>query len=377
MTSLQQLGQAEDKVITNPPDKLNSIKIGDYIFEGCYCFDHTQNSRQTCMIFLKSTHYQTPSIENKFIVYQSLSELGLWRLFCPESQERIYKGKYDYIQQTMININLQVYLDNFFLTSEKSSIQFTKYYDEFITSQYDVKIYIDNMNRQVDVGKFIDRYRHIPKCGFLDRLSINLLSEISQELESKYRHSKPIIINKINKTINLDPLYTATLKGYIFSTELTKLDLSFRCILYFIRYTLEIPCIKTKKIPVEIQEQITDDIQSKIQVIKPINDVINYYAPIVIVNNDSISKYGTYEHYIIAGAYICKILDYDTQSPRESKPCSLSYNFIGEIYQTIFPYKNFKPEEIDQLVCEYESSNLIKYLKYKEKYFKLKNKLNK
>ena len=41
MALLQQLWPAEYKVITNPPNKLNSIQIGYYIFEGCYCFDHT------------------------------------------------------------------------------------------------------------------------------------------------------------------------------------------------------------------------------------------------------------------------------------------------------------------------------------------------
>ena len=360
-----------------------TIKIGEYTFICCYCFDHTQNNRQSSIIFLKSTHETTPTIENNFFVIQSLSEIGLWRLFYPENFDKIYKGNYDYIQQTMINVELQIYLDKYFSTARKSNRElFDTLYNEFILHKTNIKNHIDDSKRFNHSNQFIDYTKYPKNCGFLGSSSIDLLENFSQELESKYTNSTPKVINKINKTINLDLIYKANLNGYIFSTELTHKDSCSNYILYFIRYTLEIP----EKTVFDCLDNLNSqnlvegvDIVSKVKTIK----IVNYYAPIVLVKNDTISKYGTYENYIFAGAYICKILDYKKQSPLGTEQCSVSYNFIGEIYQSIFPYKNFTQKDIDQLISHYELSliktsfdyDFIKYLKYKEKYLKLKNKL--
>ena len=110
-----------------------SITIGDYNFNICYSFDFPQVSYNRNTIFLESNHLKYPEIKNKFIVYQSFSEIGLWRLYYfSDKTGMIYKGHTDYIQQTMINLNLQHHLDHYFMNSNKDcKDDFDKHFEEY------------------------------------------------------------------------------------------------------------------------------------------------------------------------------------------------------------------------------------------------------
>ena len=371
----------------------------DKSFRFCFCFDETQNEHKTRMIFLQST-IKSSGITTNFIVYQSLSEIGLWRLYYPvtdnkDEKVKFYKGEYDYVQQTMINIRLQFELDKYFYSESTKKSDETyfdmiyNYFNKYIfypisLTQYCIKYtmhsdgiinHIDNCDRTQIPGPFINEKYNF-KCGFLSSYPINLLNEFSAEIEKNYDYSETKAINKIIKNINLDIYTPAVLNGYVFSTKLKHKKNSFECILIFIRYNLKIECT------------ILDESEKMKLYSKNIHDIktINCYAPVVLIQNESITQYGTYENYILAGAYICKILDYSKQSPIGTPRCSVNYNFIGEMYQNIFPYKNFIPDEIEKLIQEYETFNehpqmnvdvsdpdvgLMKYLKYKMKYFKI------
>jgi hypothetical protein len=395
-----------------PTPYSTSIQIGKYLFECCYCFEHSQTHLQTAAIFLKSTLFdnqEDQKNERRFIVIQSLSQIGLWRLYYPlpkddqTHDDHIYKGMYDYIQQTMISIHLQIHLDNYFSRAEKSSrgIYEKKYYKYLVYSQ-GIRNHIDDTYRALIYQPIFDNTNYnSTRCGSL--YNPLLLNKLFSNMEENYKNNSTIVINKIEKTINLDPLYHATLNGYIFSSTLIhNTDPSFNCILYFIRYSLDIKYIYNDKVV------LTDSQRIEIEQISEFKGVKNYYAPIILIKSDTISKYGTYENYILSGSYICKILDYCKQSQHNAVKCSYNYKFIGDLYQNIFPYKNFIRGEIDKLIQEYETfkehpqmndvepdlepyvepyaepyeepdlepdAKLIKYLKYKMKYLKLQNKL--
>jgi len=219
-----------------------SIRIGNYIFNICYSFDYIHVSYGRNTIFLESILNSNPRIIKKFIVYQSLSEIGLWRLLCfinTRGQLGIYKGTIDYIQQTMINIHLQNHLDYYFTNSVKNnSVEFNKYFNDFDSFHEEVVSHIDDKKRSISIDPF-NKYVNY-ECGDLNKLeNIKEIEKLSIEIQSSYNYTQPILINSIDKTIDLDKDTQAKIKGDIFSTNLipkSDTTLSQKLILYYIKY---------------------------------------------------------------------------------------------------------------------------------------------
>lgn len=305
-----------------------SIVIENYNFNFCFNFDFTQVPYTRNTIFLESNHIDHPEIKNKFIVYQSLSEIGLWRLYYFNYKfNNIYKGREDYIQQTMINVKLQHYLDYFFKNYDKECNNiFSKYYNDYQISRPKILKHIDNQSRQIRISPFIDDIEN-HGCGNMNNLATVIrLAKLSGQIQSNYDYNQPTIINTIDKVIVLDyDLYNtkAVLNGIIYSTNLIdKKDTNNQLILYYIKYNLDIKSDNKKNGEIHVK---------------------NYYAPIILIKNDIITEYGTYQNYVLAGAYICKILDYNTlthnQCPKGTPNCSYNYGYIGDIYNIIYPYR--------------------------------------
>lgn len=67
---------------------------------------------------------------------------------------------------------------------------------------------------------------------------------------------------------------------------------------------------------------------------------INLPVFLTTEEGDKITKFGTYEKYILAGNYICKIFDYRTQCSNDLRGvCYNGYLLIGNRYDNIFPLK--------------------------------------
>ena len=72
---------------------------------------------------------------------------------------------------------------------------------------------------------------------------------------------------------------------------------------------------------------------------KPI--VVNdYYVPVALIpeGSDRIMKFGTYESYVPAGAFMCKLLEYISQCDPTLKRCSRNYAYVGGRYTGIQGY---------------------------------------
>ena len=229
----------------------------------------------------------------------------------------------------MINVKLQFYLDIFFNNYDKECNNiYINYCDIFLHSQSIIFEHIDKETRQIKISPFIDNILN-HKCGDMYELgTIARLIKLSGQIKNNYDYTKPKIINNINKVIDLDyKIYNtkATLNGVIYSTHLIEKNNCNQLTLYYIKYDL--------------------DITSDNKINKKIH-VNNYYAPIILIKNDSITEYGTYENYVLSGAYICKILEYNTltnkQCPKGTQNCSNNYGYIGEIYNILYPYNELK-----------------------------------
>jgi hypothetical protein len=332
------------------PQHVSHIIIDDYNFNICYCFDSMNSIYDRNTIFLESNHTSQPEIKKKFIVYQSLSEIGLWRLSYFNGRA-FYKGKNDYVQQTMINIYLQNHLDNYFMNSNKNSKEdFTNNLKDFDNFRSEILNHIDDIKRHIEIRPFFnDIIDH--ECGDLNNPdTIVRLKILSREIQNKYNYTIPKLINNVNKIINLDDETNAILEGDIYSTNLIpneKAELCNKLTLYFIKYNFE-----------------TKTTNSKNKII----NVKNYYAPITLVENDLISEFGLYKCYVPSGAYICKILDYNIPytryCPQGTINCSEVYGFIGDIYNDLFPY--------NEISCNFLLKDKQKYIKYKKKYMAIK-----
>jgi hypothetical protein len=89
------------------------ITIGNYSFELIMYYPYSYSRRG--LVHIRSMHIDSRK-EKTFYVYSSLSECGFWRL-CTADGKMLYKGNhridgYDYVQQTMINIKLQKFINN-------------------------------------------------------------------------------------------------------------------------------------------------------------------------------------------------------------------------------------------------------------------------
>ena len=95
------------------------------------------------------------------------------------------------------------------------------------------------------------------------------------------------------------------------------------------------------------------------------NEILEGCYGITLLPSNSpiyVNRYGLYDHFITAGYYIYKPLDYHRQCESQTRMCS-TYSYIGDLYNEIFPYSELCPR---RLLGGY-GSNKHKSNKYKSK----------
>lgn len=71
---------------------------------------------------LKIKSIDRTGIEKEFCVYRSNSEGGFWRFACADERHILFKGNYDYIQQTFIHLELQKFINENLIFVKKNTI---------------------------------------------------------------------------------------------------------------------------------------------------------------------------------------------------------------------------------------------------------------
>jgi hypothetical protein len=302
-------------------------KIDDYYFR--ILNKNEQHSRSIINIYssknkelIKQDSDHSDQV-NKFSVYLSKSDLGCFRL-CLLGLQGYIKGEYDYIQQTFIHIELQKFiykcLNNL---KESEDIEFCN----IKGNNYNKQIFdnINRKNRLLRIEPFYS-YNEKYKCGEDDK-QINTL-----------------IISELNSFSNdLEKLYSCEFKDnqFIFSHMVN--DETNNYILDFFKIKLKLK----QKSEYRYQDNIIlyyYNVKIKKFKSQELSNKMSIFLPLFLTLDDKITEFGTFNTYILAGNYICKLFDYTQQCSKDSSTykCFGVYSLIGERYNNIFPFNIIK-----------------------------------
>jgi hypothetical protein len=342
----------------NQEERRGLIKINSYIYNSLPSRELTHVTPtidQNNEVF--STNYDIKT----FYLYSSFSECGFWRL-CIHKHNFEYgaisitldKGKNDYVQETFINFKLQNFINNnidkILINNELEKIKCELSFLEIEKNGI-------NINSRIKKIEPFYKYSQEFKCGArnLEGNRLIKLEELSEKISEKFpilsepeliyeNFNKELPIETLNKYYKMDELekkgllpktplllnttITTNIKGNIYKVILQSSNRNIpNVILYYINYDMSI-----------------------VNPNKALVNVRNEYAPLLLLLNDNdseINSYGLYSNYVVAGNYICKILEYSTQCRNVSnkKKCTKEYFHIGNIYNNLYPYNVIKKKK--------------------------------
>jgi len=269
----------------------------------------------------------------QFKVYPSTSELGLWRL-CLNTTSNNYKykgdnkSKFDYIQTTLIHLDLQRFInDNLHKLSLKKIYVIVPCNEKNVV----IKQIIDDQSRIIwnhpPFNKYYDK-----QCGLITQS--NIVTEFSEEFKEEYNidlSSKTLVISNYSNIF--ENIFQIT--GDIFSIQLNRKTPNIEynetnsVILYY--FKSKIYKLQTN----EYSEQINN-----------ICSLDTHIMPFLLTPIDTqCNVLGLYTKYISTGAFICKLFDYSSDNTKQCTDeenawgkCSKKYSYIGLRYQNIFPF---------------------------------------
>ena len=329
--------------------------------------------------------------EESFWIYKSNSELGIWRLciirrnFRSFSEEFTFAKGEDYVQTTLIHIDLQLYVNKLLKKGLIPEVTLSDIEKDnecvcFISSdrcfEFNDKIYdvINDTNRTIKGEPFETlikvKQRNNVYCGNISDYEyedttrlIDFLYNFSKEFASNY---DIIEIKQIGTT---DFLFEDTIHthGKINRIHLrTKVNYMDKPILNDI-YLYTLTLIFTPKLQIHLDE---DNIPKKYNIyssnvveicknklIK--NRTIHSFPFLLTPITSEINAYGIYTQYIPAGLYICKLFDYAipkqcTRLEISNKQCCERYAYIGNRYVTLFPISYLNKTIRDKINLRYD-----------------------
>ena len=307
----------------------------------------------------------------RLCAYKSRSELGFWREFVLTEGIRpaYYKGApvlitkemglpaqhypvngqssisgIDYIQMTFIHLELQKYFNDNLAGLEELGVpeaiaEFKKYMDpwnphdprdkpigETEQLQYafvkGIKAHINDEARQEKIEPFIT-YANNPQnwCGVAMESRDNKLRIFSKKVERAFPEpDDPILVYKDYTFEDRSPPDVLSVTGDIYKIKLGAVgekEKRKEVFLYFMRYNL--------------------DTESSVGDIAPLH-LKNKIIPILLTTSDSSTPYGLYSKFVLAGNYICKVLNYTKTSLNTNTRCTSTYSLISGIYEKLYPY---------------------------------------
>jgi hypothetical protein len=311
---------------------------------------------------------------NTFNLYRSNSELGLWR-FCTDFYGIKYKGDdnrfqkdphfiYDYIQTTLVHLELQKFINENYDNLEKSinpvrCIQ--------VNSDPEIKNMIDSQDRVIIEEPFI-KYQKGPDavvCGDNSEMHFEYIRRFTNELEQLYTF-------KYDTNTSIIPIYEFEfqeiihISGEIFSVELERkvpiISQTNTIVLYYMISSLTQVSIhgETELVRKKLAESMNTNIAN-------ICKKNMHFMPFFLTNKEArCNNFGLYTKYIPCGAFICKLFDY---SSKQNKQCSVaeikagrctpSYTYIGNRYDKVFPFKNISTILMNNAKCVAEHTEVF------------------
>ena len=337
----------------------NLIKIDDFYF---LVLNKNITKDRPIVNIYSSTNENFSENNNKFSVYLSNSDLGCFRLclrYYPfHKQFDKYEKGNDYIQSSFIHIKLQEYIHQIFNNLELSIDYFCSY--EKIKSHAYInatKLYehIHEKRRVIKKTPFIENNKYV--CGedykqssyYEVNKDLNNFSELLKSLyDYNYSNNEPISKVNINDSDNVYDLEFYKVKLKLKDQEQEYID---DIILYY------------------CNAKITKFMENKFE--EPI--YINLPVFLTTEEGDKITEFGTFNKYILAGNYICKVFDYSIQcSIDQPDECYGDYKLIGNRYNNIFPLLEIREQlELQQTRDKEQFKELLtREEKYNDEQFK-------
>lgn len=336
---------------------------------------YTIESNQYIMQY-NAVHIQSTTIDNvtrDIMCYPSNSELGMWRLaiVTKEKSKLMFYKSNDYVQSTLIHFDLQKHINKHY--SNLPNIDINDYIcDDFVSksgSRYTrlMKVEIRRNNDgtyihyllpsskgakyNMDMTTvYFDYYManritaskicpfitdNVPKCGEnKENLGLNkFFNNIHNILSSAYTIEDTVTLyeNRSDRTViqNYNNQFSDTiyLEGNIMSIDMNPVSNATTC--------------GNKPLVLHYYECNLFGVQG-------VDNAQTQYMPILLTTKDNkINEYGLNSIYIYAGAYICKLFDYDGQCNKDKQviKCTDTYSFIGHRYRSIFPFSQLSLQD--------------------------------
>jgi hypothetical protein len=294
----------------------------------------------------------------QYAAYRSSSEMGFWRLCL--GTERMEKGT-DYVQASFIHLELQKYFNTiiqtsdippatYFLPSFNNTAKQTQYLEDneamnliplpscyYIKKEKNEKIKAhlrDYQTRPVQVEELKPYLK--AGCG-----STKAYEELFKGF-SNFIESSPLF--DVESVELIYPGYTFAAKISVdtitFQADIYCCNFTSNARLYFMKYDLTV--VRDYGGPGGPERPKT---------------VTGNFAPVIFIpRTATITEFGTYSQYILGGAYICKIFDYNDpkqitqKEKRNSRIPFGDYAYIGNRYTNLYPYKYMRVQEDNSLV---------------------------
>jgi len=346
-------------------DSEKSISIDDYTFTLIRQTNHTEKYNHVVEISVIRNIDQTPF--PNFWVYQSNSELGFWRLCYINIINRLgiettpfHKGNNDYIQSTLIHLNLQIFInkqiDNIpfveLNVGEKEEQHFCLYgwtpepMDRVEDELPYVEDVIDNKNRLINEEPF-ESLNNEEKCGFTENKSYSYIKGLLEVFSAMFRDAFAITKYGLLYNHNFNFVGMTNTIGDVYFIELTRKEpseilKSNNVVLYFMVTQL----IMTELVTPRFKDTIVQICGKKYHI----------FPFLLIPKGSSINYLGIYNQFIPCGIYICKLFDYSYQcsiEEEENGKCSESYSYIGNRYDNLFPIN----ETLNIEYCSHKGGN--------------------
>jgi hypothetical protein len=330
-------------------------------------------------------------VEESFWIYKSNSELGLWRLCIIRRHFRSFSEEYsfakgeDYVQTTLIHVDLQLYVNKLlkkglipevFLSEIEKDDECVCFISSDRCFEFNDKIYdvINDPNRIIKGEPFETlikiKQRNNVYCGNItdyeyednERL-LKFLHTFSQEFGADYNI---VEIKQIGTTDFLfeDAIHThGKINRIHLQRKVNYMDKPILNDIYL--YTLTL--IFTPKLQIHLDEvnipkkhniyssNVVDICKNKFIKHRTIHSFPFLLTPIT----SEINEYGIYTQYIPTGLYICKLFDYAipkqcTRLEISNKQCCERYAYIGNRYINLFPISYLNKMIRDKINLRYD-----------------------
>jgi hypothetical protein len=250
-------------------------------------------------------------------MYRSLSNNGFWRHCTVDrpSSGHIYKGD-DYVMTTLIDFRLQAFVNSIVESLAEAAGM----------CNYTQTIGNTNHPNAAGVAESIEPFAtfatDIP-CGDVSKVATNgqiseALGEFMAKVKGAYDFGNYETVDpNFSFTRTIDAL-TWTLNSEILRGKLT-------------------PKTGSASKPVWLYVMHIRDMNLTSTLLSAPIVVRDYYVPVAVIpeGSDTITKFGTYIKYVPSGVFVCKLLEYTSQTHRTSQNVSKDYSYVGDRYEGI------------------------------------------